>query len=115
MHSGRSNHLVVQWKRYIRKVGPPGLDNPIGLGLPPDPLGQVQFFIRAPPRYLLRSWLPEAGWWNWVYIRGSSGWQAGLDYQDSGLKQLGFCPLHGLWGKGLCPKGKLSNWDKEPL
>lgn len=49
-------------------------------------------------------------------IRGSSGWQAGLDYQqDSGLKQLGFGPLHGLWGKGLCPNGKLSNWDREPL
>lgn len=49
-------------------------------------------------------------------IRGTSGWQAGLDsQQESGLKQLGFGPLHSLWGKGLCPKGELPNWDREPL
>lgn len=47
-----------------------------------------------------------------MHISSSSGWQTGLDYQhDSGLKQLGFGPLHGLWGKGLCPEGKLSIWD----
>lgn len=85
-----------------QEAAPLGLDNPTGLGLPPDPLSQVQLFTSAPPRCLPHSQLPEAGWYDWVCIRGSSGWQACLDYQqDSGLKQLGFGPLHGLWGKGL--------------
>lgn len=53
-------------------------------------------------------------------VRGSSGWQAGLDYQqDSGLKQLGFGPLHGLWGKKAyvpmvsCPTGTESPSGEE--
>lgn len=39
----------------VRKAAPLGLDNPTGLGLPPDPLGQVQLFTGAPPRCLPHS------------------------------------------------------------
>lgn len=108
---------IVWWyngKRYIKKVGPPGLDNPIGLGLPPDPLGQVQFFTRAPPRYLPHSWLPEAGWWNWVCIGAPLAGRQAWTIKTVGSSSLVFVLFMGCGAKAYVPKVSCPTGTKSP-